>query len=158
MNDITLYIHNLLTERKLTLGIAESCTGGLLSSSLTKQPGSSRYLLLAVVAYSNSSKVSILKIPVDIINKEGAVSEKVAILMSKGIRKISKADLGIGITGIAGPTGSTPLKPKGTVFIAVSDNRKTLCKKFVFKGSRRKVISQAVLNSLKLLGSFIIGK
>ncbi len=148
-------IHKLLIKNKRTLAIAESCTGGLLSSLLTSRPGSSKYFILGVVVYSNFSKSLILKIPSSLINKHGAVSRPVAIALAANIRDIAKTDYGIGITGIAGPTGAVPDKPVGTVFIAVSSKAKTKWLRFQFRGSRCAIRRQAAFAALKLLQKII---
>lgn len=155
MAELTEYIHKILQQRNKTIAVAESCTGGILSKILTDKPGSSKYFILGITPYSNRHKSSILKIPCSIISRKGAVSRIVAILLAKNIRKIAKADLGVGITGIAGPSGATLNKPVGTVFIAVSNGKKTLCKKFRFCGSRSSIRKQAALQSLKSLKSIL---
>ena len=134
-----------------TIATAESCTAGLLSSLLTQAPGSSKYFILGAATYSNEAKKKILGIPASIIRKNGAVSKETALLMTKNVRKLAKADFGISITGIAGPTGGSLAKPVGTAFIALSSKNKNICKKFVFKGSRNAVRKQATLKALKLL-------
>ena len=151
MPDLVKYIHKALVKGKRTIAVAESCTGGLISKILTDNPGSSKYFLLGVTAYSNQAKKNTLKIPASIISERGAASKETASLMAENIRRISGADLGIGVTGIAGPTGATPGKPIGTVFIAASGKRKTICRKFIFRGSRPSIRKQAALSSLKLL-------
>ena len=151
MKYIVSEIHNLLIKGRKTLAIAESCTGGLVSSLITQNPGSSRYFILGVVVYSNKAKETILKIPQSVIARYGAVSKNVASLMAKSVRKIAKTDFGIGITGIAGPTGGTQKKPVGTVFIAVDSKNKGLSKKFLFKGNRNTIRKKAALKSLELL-------
>lgn len=151
MKHIINQIHNLLLKNKKTIAVAESCTGGGLSNLLTQTPGSSQYVVLGIVAYSNKVKEAILKIPHPIIARYGAVSKDVACLMAKSIRKIAKTDFGIGITGIAGPTGGTLFKPKGTVFIAINSKNKKICKKFHFKGSRMAIRKRTALESLELL-------
>lgn len=150
MKNIITKIHNFLLKNNKTIAVAESCTGGLISNSLTKLSGSSKYFILGAVTYSNKAKENILKIPHKIIVKNGAVSEAVALLMAKNIRKIAKTDFGIGITGIAGPTGGTPLKPVGTIFIAVSNKNKTICKRFQFKGRRSQIRKKSASETLKL--------
>lgn len=119
----------------------------------TRLSGSSGYFLLGVVAYSNKAKAEILKIPYDIILRHGAVSRRVACLMARAARKIACSDIGIGITGIAGPTGGMPDKPAGTVFIALENKNKGICRKFHFRGNRSCVRRQAALKSLELLKS-----
>ena len=148
-------IHKLLVKSKKTVAVAESCTSGLLSNFLTQIPGSSKYFILGVVVYSNKAKESILKIPANIIAKRGAVSKNVAELLAKSVRLIAKADFGIGITGIAGPSGGSKEKPVGTVFIAIDSKNKRLCKKFIFTGNRLTVRKKAVLKALELLSGLI---
>lgn len=151
MKHVAKQIHISLLKNKLTIAAAESCTGGLVSCLLTNFSGSSRYFMLGVVAYSNQAKKSILKISPRLISDYGAVSGEVASLMAERIRKIADADIGIGITGIAGPGGATPQKPVGTVFIALSGRKKRICKKFSFKGDRATVRKKSALKSLELL-------
>jgi PncC family amidohydrolase len=148
---IVRQIHKLLTKNKLTLAVAESCTGGMISKLLTELPGSSVYFLLGVVAYSNRAKSDILKIPAPTITTTGAVSSKVASLMAQQVMRLAKADFGIGTTGIAGPGGGSARKPAGTVFIAVCGKNKSICKKFRFSGSRGAVRNKAAIESLMLL-------
>ena len=134
-----------------SLSIAESCTGGLLTHRLTNISGSSQFLVGSLIAYANETKTRLLKIPAGLIKSQGAVSEIVARKMSHNARKVFRTDLGVGITGIAGPTGGTKEKPVGLVYICVSDKRKTICRKFLFKGGRAQVKSQATDEALKLL-------
>jgi PncC family amidohydrolase len=147
--------HKLLIKTKQTLAVAESCTGGLLSSILTSRSGSSEFFILGVVVYSNFSKQLLLKVPISLIHKHGAVSRPVAITLAQNIRKIAKTNYGIGITGIAGPTGGTTAKPVGTVFISASSKTKLVCRRFRFKGSRSSIRSQSCLWALKLLQEII---
>ncbi|MDD5115492.1 MAG: CinA family protein [Candidatus Omnitrophica bacterium] len=144
-------IHKKLASCGKTVAVAESCSGGLLSAELTRNPGASAYFLLGVTSYSNSSKRSILKIPAGLICSYGAVSPQVAVSMAKAIRKIAKADFGIGITGIAGPSGATPGKPVGTVFICLSLKKTDICRKFFFRGSRNEIRRKTVREALRLL-------
>ncbi len=118
-------VGKILLEKNLTVSTAESCTGGLVSSMLTDIPGSSAYIKLNSVTYSNESKIKQLGVNSDLIQKYGAVSEQVAGEMADGIRKVAGTDIGVGITGIAGPTGGTAEKPVGLVYIAISDKNKT---------------------------------
>ncbi len=155
MPGINQQVHKILTAKNKTLAIAESCTGGLASSLLTKIPGSSKYFILGIVTYHNRSKEKILKIPHKILATKGAVSKETATLMARNIKKIAKTDFGIGITGIAGPSGGTINKPVGTVFIAVNSKNKTTCKKFVFSGSRNQIQLAAALKALELLKSLL---
>lgn len=151
MQPIVTQIHNLLIKNRKTISVAESCTGGLLSTFLTQISGSSKYFILGVVTYGNKAKENILKIPAKVISAKGAVSRYTAKKMAQSIRKIAKTDFGIGITGIAGPAGGTPQKPVGTVFIAMSSKNKTICKKFHFSGDRISIREKAAISALKLL-------
>ncbi|MDD5108045.1 MAG: CinA family protein [Candidatus Omnitrophica bacterium] len=166
-NKIIKLAHKNLFSSAKTVSVAESCTGGLLSSLLTQTPGSSKYFLLGAVTYSNRSKELILNIPTHTITKYGAVSEKVAILMAKNIRKKINSDFGLSITGIAGPvrsgalrrgtsnragpTGATLDKPIGTVFICLSYKKKNICQKFLFCGSRNEIRKKSAYEALRLL-------
>ncbi len=142
---------NSLQAKKLTLSLAESCTGGLLANRVTNIPGSSKTFLLGIIAYSNSAKCRLLKIPEKIIQSYGAVSRPTARLMAEGARRLGGSDLGLGLTGIAGPGGGSKSKPVGTVFIAVSSSRKTLAKKFIFSGSRLRIKKQAADKAIQML-------
>ena len=144
-----------LLNAQITLSIAESCTGGLLSHRLTNIPGSSGFLKLAIIVYSDDSKVKLLKIPIKILRRYGAVSSQAAMLMAKNVRAILRTDFGIGITGIAGPTGATSLKPIGLTYIAVATTKKSLCVKYHFMGSRQHIKRQAATRALKLLKKFL---
>ncbi|MDD3087575.1 MAG: CinA family protein [Candidatus Omnitrophica bacterium] len=155
MQNLTKYLHKALIKENKTLAIAESSTAGLISKILTDNPGSSKYLLLGITAYSNQIKNKILKIPASILSKNGAVSEETALLMAKNVRKLAKADLGLAVTGIAGPTGARINKPVGTAFIAVTDGKRNLCQRFLFKGDRSSVRKQTALQSLQLLKSIL---
>jgi len=145
-------IATLLIEKKLTIAVAESCTGGLITSRLTDVSGSSDYLERGLVTYSNAAKISMLKVPAEIIEKHGAVSEETARLMAEGVRKLAGTDLGLASTGIAGPTGGTKEKPVGTVYLAVADAQKTICRHYTFRWDRKRnkeVFSEAALFLLK---------
>ena len=146
----------LLTLNKITLSLAESCTGGLVSNSLTDIPGASSYLLLSVVAYDNKAKTSLLKVPSSLIKKHGAVSAPVAASMAQGVRRILKTTIGISLTGIAGPTGGSADKPVGTVFIALNTATSSLCERYQFKGSRIRIKNQAQQAALKMLINFLV--
>lgn len=151
MQPIINQVHNLLIKYKKTIAVAESCTGGFVSYLLTQLPGSSKYFLMGVTAYSNKAKIEVLKIPKKIILEKGAASKEVAINLARSVRKLAKADFGIGITGIAGPAGGSLQKPKGTVFIAIHSTNKKICKRFLFKGSRTRIRINASLKTLELL-------
>jgi nicotinamide-nucleotide amidase len=128
------------SEKELTIAFAESCTGGFLSHMITNVSGSSNIFDRGVVSYSNQAKIEILKVEQKIIEEHGAVSRPVAFQMADNIRKISKVNIGIGVTGIAGPTGGTPQKPVGLVYIGFSTNIDgkidTQVDKHIFKTSR----------------------
>lgn len=142
----------LLTEKKLTIAVAESCTGGLITNRLTDVAGSSAYLERGLVTYSNAAKISMLGVPAEIIEKHGAVSEETARLMAEGVRKLSGTDLGLSTTGIAGPTGGSKEKPVGTVYIALADSQKTICRHYSYRWDRKRnkdIFSEAALFLLK---------
>jgi PncC family amidohydrolase len=148
-------IHSLLIRKKQTLAVAESCTGGLLSKLLTDISGSSKFFKLGLFTYSNAAKVNLLKIPAALITKNGAVSTQVAQKMAGSVRKLAKTDFGIGITGIAGPSGGSAQKPVGTVFIAISSQNKTISQKFNFTGNRDSIRKKSALKALELLNGLI---
>jgi nicotinamide-nucleotide amidase len=149
------YLAAILTQKRLSLSVAESCTGGFVSNRLTNVAGSSKYFKLGLVTYSNKTKQSILKVPAELIKRNGAVSKQVAIQMARGVRKLSKTDLSLGITGIAGPGGATKNKPVGLVFIACASKNKTVCKKYNFNGSRLSIKKQTSQAALGLLNKYI---
>ena len=140
----------LITKQK-NLAIAESCSGGLLSHRLTNVPGSSLFLKFSIVAYSNESKVKLLKIPAALIQKHGSVSAEVAQLMAQNVRNILDSDFWIAITGIAGPSGGSKIKPVGTTFIALTSKKESSCVKYLFKGNRSNIKKQVSEQALKLL-------
>jgi nicotinamide-nucleotide amidase len=144
-------VGDVLVERGLTIAIAESCTGGLIASRLTDIPGSSRYVQEAVVSYSNEAKTMLLGVPAEMIAEHGAVSEIVALSMADGIRSRAGVGVGVGVTGIAGPTGGTPQKPVGTVAIAAVTARTTRSCVFRFSGEREQVKFQASQAALDMV-------
>ncbi|PYQ82052.1 MAG: competence/damage-inducible protein A [Acidobacteria bacterium] len=147
-------VGDLLRERKLTVALAESCSGGLLASRLTDIPGSSDYVERGVVCYSNRAKVELAGVPEATIAEHGAVSEPVARALAQGIRERSRTDVGIGVTGIAGPGGGTPQKPVGLVCVGVAVEDDVWVRTFQFVGGRELVKYQsatAALNMLRLL-------
>ncbi len=148
----------LLTEKKLTISIAESLTGGLIADRITNVPGSSAYFERGIVAYSNRSKTELLGVPEEVIREHGAVSRETAVLMAEGVRKTSGADVGLATTGIAGPSGGTGAKPVGTVFIAVSDGTRTVCRDFAFKWERRRIKEITTQWALELTRRFLAGE
>ncbi|MGO8715443.1 MAG: competence/damage-inducible protein A [Smithella sp.] len=145
-------IADLLTKKKLTIAIAESCTGGLITNRLTNVSGSSDYLERGLVTYSNAAKISMLGVPAEIIEKHGAVSQQTALLMAEGVRKLAGTDLGLSSTGIAGPSGGSNEKPVGTVYLALSDSGRTICRHHTFRWDRQRnkdIFSEAALFLLK---------
>jgi nicotinamide-nucleotide amidase len=144
-------VGELLVERRWHIALAESCTGGLLTSRLTDVPGSSRYVKSAVVAYANSAKVSLLGVPRALLDEHGAVSEPVAMAMADGARANAGADIGVGVTGIAGPDGGSAHKPVGTVAIAVALPEASHSRTFRFIGGREQVKFQASQAALDMV-------
>ena len=145
-------IVKILTKKKLTISFAESCTGGLVSSAITAINGSSKVFTLCLVVYSNKSKINVLKIPKNIIKKYGTVSSPVCIAMVKNISKISKTNISLAVTGIAGPKGSTEKKPVGLVYISIKRGNKIKVKKYLFKNKGRSYIQKGSVNkSLRLI-------
>tara|TARA_Y100000816_G_C25948559_1_gene494787 strand:+ start:296 stop:769 length:474 start_codon:yes stop_codon:yes gene_type:complete len=146
MNKLSLKVVKLLSKKRLKISFAESCTGGLLSSYITSINGSSKIFTLGLVTYSNQTKIKILKVPKKIITKYGAVSYETCLSMVKNLSKISKTNISISITGVAGPKGGTKRKPVGLVYIAIKKGNKTLVKKFLFKNKKRKLIQRSTVN------------
>ena len=145
-----------LIKKKLKIAIAESCTGGMLSSAITSVSGSSKVFALGLVTYSNQSKNSVLKIPKKIIRIYGAISYETCLSMVKNLSKIAKTEVSVSITGIAGPKRGTRKKPVGLVYIGIKKKNKTLVKKHLFKNKGRLYIQKAAVNkSLELILSFI---
>ncbi len=132
-----------LKKKKLTISFAESCTGGLLAQSITSISGASKVFNISVVTYSNDSKSLILKVPKKIINKYGAVSEQCCLSMVKNLTKISKSQINVSITGIAGPKGGSKLKPVGLVFVGINYKGKNNVYKYLFLNKTRRSIQKA---------------
>ena len=150
-------IINLLKRKKLKLAIAESCTGGMLSSAITSVSGSSKVFTIGFVTYSNQAKTGILKVPQKIIKKYGAVSVQCCLAMVDKLSKISKSTVCISITGIAGPKGGSKQKPVGLVYIGIKIRKKVVVNKCNFKNKGRAYIQKlTVKKSLNLLSSLII--
>mgnify|MGYP006096619277 FL=1 len=156
MNKLSQKIVRLLKKKRLKMSFAESCTGGLLSSSITSISGSSKVFSLGLITYSNQSKINILKVPKKTIIKNGAVSYETCLSMVKNLNKISKTNISVSITGIAGPKGGSKKKPVGLVYIGIKKGNKTLVKKYLFKNKKRIAIQRATVNKgLNLILSFI---
>ncbi len=141
----------LLLKKNLSLALAESCTGGLVSNRITNVPGSSRYFKTGAITYSNDSKIKELGVPADLIKEHGAVSRQAAVKMAKGILKKSGADYAIALTGIAGPAGGGKKKPVGLVYIALANRRKVICAEKRFIGNRMDIKLQASTAALDML-------
>jgi len=150
-SNLEVVVGGQLLARGARVATAESCTGGLLASRLTDVPGSSRYVERGVVAYSNAAKVALLDVPATLIEVHGAVSEPVAEAMARGVQRLSGVDVGVGVTGIAGPDGGTPEKPVGTVAIAVVSGDDVRVRTFRFGGERDQVKFQASQAALDMV-------
>ena len=139
-----------LKRKKLKISVTESCTGGMLSSAITSVSGSSKVFSLGLVTYSNESKIKVLKVSKKIIRKYGAVSEQACKAMAKNIARISKSNIAVSITGIAGPSGGSKKKPIGLVYVGVKKGNKISIIKYLFKNKGRSYIQRATVN--KCLG------
>jgi nicotinamide-nucleotide amidase len=149
-------VASLLRKKELTISVAESCTGGVLSHRLTNVPGSSNYYQAGIISYSNQAKSELLGVSPLLIEDKGAVSSEVAIKMARGARKVGNTDLGVGISGIAGPTGATPEKPVGLVYIAISTRERDICERFIFSGEREDIKFRASQAALNLLWRYLL--
>ena len=146
----------ILTKKKLKIAFAESCTGGMLASEITSISGASKVFGLGLVTYSNQAKITVLKVNKSIIQKYGAVSPQCCKAMVKNLSKISKAQINVSITGIAGPNGGTKKKPVGLVYIGVKKNNKILITKNIFKEKSRKAIQKSTIKkTFKIIKSLI---
>ena len=156
MKNLSQKVVKLLRFKKIKISLAESCTGGLLASTITSISGASKIFTLGLVTYSNQSKIKILKVPKKIIIKHGAVSYETCLSMVQNLSKISRSNISLSITGIAGPKGGTKNKPVGLVYIGIKKGTKILIKKYLFKSKNRFVIQKAsVKSALNLILSFI---
>ena len=144
-------IKDLCVKEGLTLAAAESCTGGLLSDCLTNTPGASSYFIGGVIAYNNDIKINILHVPFDIVYTYGAVSGKTALAMANGVRELFDTDIGVGITGICGPTGGTMAKPVGLVFVGGTCQDNEIIREFYFEGNRLEIKKRAVEEAMNLI-------
>ncbi len=156
MKPLSKKIVKKLIKKKLKISIAESCTGGLLSGAITSVNGSSKVFSVGLVAYSNQSKINLLKVSKNIIRKYGAVSEQVCLYMVKNVSKIGKTNMSVSITGIAGPSGGSKIKPVGLVYVGIKKGNRIKVKKYLFKNKGRSYIQRAAVNkSLGLILSFL---
>jgi len=138
-------LHKKLIKKKLTISVAESCTGGLLAHNLTKLANSSKIFQMGLTTYSNQAKIKILKVNKNIIKKYGAVSHQCCLAMVNNLSKISKANINVSITGIAGPKGGTKQKPVGLVYIGIKKGKKVQINKCLFKSKKRSSIQKATV-------------
>ena len=145
-----------LIKKKLSISVAESCTGGMLSSSITSISGASKIFNIGLVTYSNLAKIKLLKVSSSNIKRYGAVSEKCCLKMVEGLSKLSKSKINISITGIAGPKGGSKNKPVGLVYIGIKKGKKISINKYLFKNKNRENIRKNSVNeALKLIEKFI---
>ncbi|MFQ5872768.1 MAG: CinA family protein [Dehalococcoidia bacterium] len=145
-------IASLLKARQLTVSVAEACTAGLVAYRLTSIPGSSRYFIGGVLAYSNTVKLQLLKVPRKVLEREGSVSEATARAMAQGVRQLLDTDMGVSTTGITGPGGGTPERPVGLFFVAVAGpGDQVRCERHLFDGERISNKERASLAALELL-------
>ena len=153
MNSLDLKRCRVLRDSGLTVAVAESCSGGLLSKRLTDIPGASAYFLLGTVTYADSAKIRVLSVPAETLATQGAVSAATATAMAEGVRLLAGSNLALATTGIAGPEGGTPAKPVGTVYIAIADavGSKVLC--HCFAGNREIVREATAEAALELLAN-----
>ena len=156
MKELSLKVVKLLSKKRLKISFAESCTGGLLASSITSISGSSKIFTLGLITYSNQAKINILKVPKKTIRKYGAVSYETCLSMVKNLNKISKTNISVSITGVAGPSGGTKQKPVGLVYVGIKKGNKTLVNKYLFKIKKRSLIqNESVKKALSLILFFI---
>ena len=150
INEQANTLFEICNKKKIYITTVESCTGGMIASSIVSISGSSKIYKSSLITYSNQSKASFLNIPIELINENGAVSEVVAYEMAKNILSIMDANISIAVTGIAGPSGGSIDKPVGLVWIGIGTKKKILTKKYIFQGNRLKVRQQTTLEALKL--------
>ena len=149
-------LHKTFIKKNITISVAESCTGGLLSSKLTRLSGSSRYFQMGLVTYSNKAKIKILRVNKKIIDKYGSVSPECCRSMVQNLSKLSRSKINVSITGIAGPRGGTKEKPVGLVYIGLKKGRKIVIKKNLFKNKKRILIQRkTVEEALEMIKNFI---
>ena len=152
MEDI---VGKMLKEKKLTLSVAESCTGGLIGHHLTNVPGSSSYFQGGVIVYSNPSKVNLLDVAQEVLERYGAVSDQVVRMMAEGVKKMMDTDIGLAVTGIAGPDGGSDEKPVGTVHIGLAVENMTFSGKYRFRGTREQVKSDTAMTALDWVRKYL---
>lgn len=147
-------VHHLLSDHRITVAVAESCTGGMLSEYLTKLPGASNIFVGGIVCYSDEMKKKILNVSEQTLAEFGAVSENTALEMITGLRTAIEADIYVAITGIAGPGGGSETKPVGTVYIATQFKDRIICKHFIFDGNREQIRQKTTKRTLQIINDF----
>ncbi|MDA0764522.1 MAG: CinA family protein [Proteobacteria bacterium] len=150
INEQSQNLYNICKEKQISITTAESCTGGMIASSIVSIPGSSAIFNSSIVTYSNESKAKFLKIPIELLNENGAVSKIIAEEMAKNVLKLMDTQISIAVTGIAGPSGGTKDKPVGIVWICIGQKNNILSKKFLFLGNRLQIRQQTTIEALKL--------
>lgn len=155
MNGLEFELGEKLVSKNLTIATAESCTGGLLANRITNVPGSSRYFERGVIVYSNQSKNELLNVPTEVIESYGAVSLETAKALAIGIKEVASTDLGLGVTGVAGPAGGTSEKPVGLVYIGLAARENIEVRKFNFNGDRLEIKNQTCEEALKLMIKYL---
>ena len=154
-NNLEQQLGELLIKNKFHIATAESCTGGLIAHRITNVPGSSEYFERGVIVYSNEAKMELLNVPSETLERYGAVSPETARAMADSIKALAKTELGLAVTGIAGPSGGTPDKPVGLVYIALAAPDGTECNEFRFKGTRAEIKDQTADAALRLLMDYL---
>ena len=150
INEQSQNLYNICKEKQIFITTAESCTGGMIASSIVSIPGSSSIFNSSIVTYSNEAKAKFLKIPIELLNENGAVSKVIAEEMAKNVRLKFDSNISISITGIAGPNGGTKLKPVGSVWICIGQKSNILSKKFLFIGNRLEIRQKTTIEALNL--------
>jgi PncC family amidohydrolase len=150
INEQSQNLYNICKEKQIFITTAESCTGGMIASSIVSIPGSSSIFNSSIVTYSNEAKAKFLKIPIELLNENGAVSKVIAEEMAKNVLKLMDAQMSIAVTGIAGPSGGTKDKPIGTVWICTGQKSNILSKKFLFIGNRLEIRQKTTIEALNL--------
>tara|TARA_Y100001960_G_scaffold62641_1_gene65587 strand:- start:170 stop:643 length:474 start_codon:yes stop_codon:yes gene_type:complete len=156
MKPLSKIVVDKLIKKKIKISFAESCTGGLLTSTITSVSGSSKIFNLGLITYSDQSKIKLLKVSKKAIKKYGAVSEQICFAMVKNVNKIAKTKMSVSITGIAGPSGGTTKKPVGLVYIGIKKGNKINIRKYLFKNKGRSYIQRSTVNKcLGLISTFL---
>jgi len=150
-DNIEEVVGRALLAKNMTISTAESCTGGMIGARLVDVPGSSAYVLGGVISYSNEMKISLLGVPPEILEKHGAVSEETAQAMARGVQRLTSSDLGLAVTGVAGPDGGSAEKPVGLVYIALAAKDQVICRRFLFPGNRMSVRTATVFSGLNMV-------